>query len=353
MVEGFLFLSFRQPTTGMKLVHTCSTANPSYLEIDKETKNLYAVNELKEYEGKPSSSVSGFYIEPDLSLKQHSIEPTGGTDAAHLGIDERTGLLAVANFCDGSVSVYNLNGDGTFGPQTAFFQHCGSGVDPVRQKGPHAHGITFSPNGKFLLVPDLGSDEIYVYKILKADHGYSLSLNHKVGCALGAGPRHAAFHPDGTTLYIINELNSTVSVYKFAPDTAECVLLQTISTLPADHVFSTCSALKVHPNGRFVYASNRGEDSITVFAVNSDKTLRMVGWQGTYGKTPRDFDISPDGRLLVAANQDSSSIAVFSIDAENGTLKLAGLNENIQTVTCVKLVEVRDPAKTDEGEFHE
>lgn len=347
--SGISVFAFSPADGCMELLHTCDTPNPSYLEIDSKTKHLYAVNELKEYADKPSSSVSGFSIEPDFSLRRHSIEPTGGTDAAHLGLEEKSGMLAVANFCSGSVCAYHLNQDGTFGPQTGFFQHTGSSVDPVRQKSPHAHAITFSPDGRFLLVPDLGCDEIYVYKVRECGAETSLSLDHKICCAPGAGPRHAVFHPDGTALYNINELNSTVGVYKYMPDTAECVLLQTISTIPENHVPSTCSALKVHPNGKFVYASNRGEDSIAVFAVGSDKTLRLLEWQKTRGRTPRDFDISPDGRFLVAANQDSSSIAVFSIDAEKGTMQFVRLNENLRTITCVKFVAEKE-ATTPDGD---
>jgi 6-phosphogluconolactonase len=248
--------------------------------------------------------------------------------------------VLAANYSSGSVCVLPIGDDGALGDPTDFIQHAGAGVDPARQAGPHAHCTVFDHAGRYLLVADLGLDQVAVYQY-DADRG-KLAARQELWAAAtpGAGPRHLAFHPRSEVVYVLNELDSTIAVYRHDGVSGELSALQTAPLLPATFGGeNTGAAVQVSPSGKFLYASNRGDDSIAVFAIDEqDGTLTPVEHVPTQGRTPRDFAISPDGRYLIAANQDSNSLVTFKIDAQGGQLLPTGYAAEVPAPACVKVI---------------
>jgi len=239
------------------------------------------------------------------------------------------------------VAVLPIGADGRLAEASAFVQHSGSSVD-ARQRGPHAHSINLSSDNRFALAADLGLDQLLVYRF-DPEHG-SLAANDPPYAKLnpGAGPRHFAFHPGGRYLYAINELQSTVTAFAFDPARGALKEMQTVSTLPKDfRGKNTTAEVQVHPSGKFLYGSNRGHDSIAVFAIDSRRgTLTPVEQVSTQGQTPRNFRIDPTGSYLLAANQDSHSVVVFRIDPKSGRLTPTGQRVEIFFPVCVKFLAV-------------
>jgi 6-phosphogluconolactonase len=269
-------------------------------------------------------------------------EASVGSGPAHLVVDKTGSSVLVANYGGGSVAVLPIGSDGNLGKASAFVQHTGSSIDPKRQKEPHAHSITVDPANRFAYAADLGVDKVLIYRF-DAKRG-ALVANDPPFASVrpGAGPRHFAFHPQRRFAYVINEMALTITA--FAHDTSRGALaeLQTVSTLPPDHAtqagYSTAD-VQVHPSGRFLYGSNRGHDSIVVFAIDQ-KTgrLALIEHESTQGSTPRAFGIDPSGRYLLAANQRSDSVVVFRIDQQTGSLTPAGHTIRIGSPVCVKFV---------------
>ena len=317
------------------------TTNPSFLTVHPSRRFLYAVNEIANYEGQKSGAVSAFALDPRTGkltfLNQVS---SRGADPCYLVVDKTGKHVLVANYSGGSVAAFPLRADGRLGEASALVQHAGGSVNPERQQGPHAHSINLSPDNRFVIAADLGLDQLLVYRFdstkgsLAADSPAFAKVNP------GAGPRHFAFHPSARFAYVINEMQSTVSA--FAYDAAGGVLhaLQTISTLPKDFAGKNDTAeVQVHPTGKFLYGSNRGHDSIAVFAIDAEKgTLTPVEYVATRGKTPRNFGIDPTGSFLFAANQDSDNIVVFRINPDSGRLTPTGQVVEVPSPVCVKFV---------------
>jgi len=323
------------------------TTNPSFLAVHPNYRFLYAVNETGNYQGQKSGAVSAFAIDRATGkLKLLNEVASKGADPAYITVDRSGKYVLVANYTGGSVAVFPVLEDGRLGEASAFIQHTGHGADPERQEGPHAHSIDLSPDNRFAIVDDLGLDETLVYKFDSAKG--SLSLNDpQVYTTLakadpGAGPRHFAFNPNGKFAYVVNEIQSTVSVFSY--DGAAGVLrrLQTISTYPKDFSGHNDDAeIEVLPSGKFLYASNRGHDSIAVFAIDPQKgTLTLIEYASTKGKTPRSFEIAPGGSLLFAANEKSNNIVVFSIDNKTGRLTPTGQVLDVSEPVCVKFVPI-------------
>jgi 6-phosphogluconolactonase len=249
----------------------------------------------------------------------------------------------VANFSSGSVCVLPVRDDGSLGAACDFVQHLGAGIDPVRQNGPHAHSVTLDRANRFAFVPDLGLDKLLIYKF-DAQRGM-LEPNGVPWIKLkpGAGPRHLALHPGGRFGYLVNELNRTVAVLGCDRKTGAMQELQVITTLPEGFGgANTCADIHVAPSGRFVYASNRGHDSIAIFRVDQRTgRLTCIDHAATQGRTPRNFCLDPTGSFLLVANQDSDTIVTFRIDARSGMLETTGHVAPVPTPVCVK---VRAPA---------
>ncbi len=324
-------------------VTTC-VANPSYLAFDATRRFLYAVNELKSHQDRPGGTVSAFAVDAATGeLVLLNRQPTHGTDPCHVVVDRQRRHVFVANFMSGSVCVLPVRDDGSLGEACDFVQHLGAGIDPARQTGPHAHSVTLDATNRFALVPDLGLDKLMIYRF-DAKRGM-LEPNGVPWLKMkpGAGPRHVALHPGGRFAYLINELDSTVAALAYDPKTGAMRELQVAATLPEGFDGQSSGAdIYVSPSGRFVYASNRGHDSIAIFRIDARTgRLTTVGHEATQGRTPRSFCIDPTGRFLLVANQDSDAVVTFRIDARSGELHPTGHAAQVPTPVCVK---IRAPA---------
>jgi 6-phosphogluconolactonase len=319
------------------------TINPSFLAVHPNHRFLYAVNEVGKYKGQSSGAVSAFAIDRVTGkLTLLNEVPSRGADPCYITLDKTGKHVLVANYTGGSVAVFPVLDDGRLGEASAFVKHQGHGTNPERQEGPHAHSIDLSPDNRFALVDDLGLDQVIAYRFDSATG--SLTPNEPVFAKVnpGAGPRHFALHPNGKFAYVINEMQSTVTVFAYDAAGGRLRLLHTISTLPKGFTGQNDDAeVQVHPSGKFLYASNRGHDSITAFAIDPTKgTLTPVESFSTRGKTPRSFEIDPTGSLLFAANQKSNNIVVFRIDGGTGRLTPTGQVLEVESPVCVKFVVI-------------
>ena len=320
-----------------------TTTNPSFLAVHPNHHFLYAVNEISNYKGQKSGAVSAFAIDRSTGkLTLLNLVASKGGDPCYISLDKTGKYVLVANYAGGSVTVFPVLEDGRLGEASAFVQHSGHGTNPQRQEGPHAHSIDLSPDNRFAIVDDLGLDETLVYKF-DSEKG-SLKSNEPpfAEAASGAGPRHLTFHPNGKSAYVINEMRSEVSVFHYDAATGKLQPLQAISSLPkgfAGH--SEAAEIKVHPSGRFLYASNRGHDSIAVFAIDkTNGTLKPIEYISTKGQSPRHFEIAPSGQLLFAANEKSDSIFVFRINPQTGRLTPTGKELEVSQPVCLVFVPI-------------
>ena len=311
--------------------------DPSFLSIHPGGKYLYAVTETDDFDRDGSGSVSSFAIDPDSGKlrKMNEVSSRGGWPC-HLNVDTSGRMLIVANYKDGSVASFAVNPDGTLGTASSFFQHEGSSVH-ARQEQPHAHSADFSADGRFAFFSDLGLDQVKIYR---ADPSTASLTPHEpphVTVEAGSGPRHFALHPSSRYAYGLNELSSTVTVFGYVPKNGTLEVLQTISTLPAAFDGENYPAeIQVHPSGRFVYASNRGHDSIAVFTVEeTGGQLRAIAQVPTNGSWPRNFAIDPSGSYLLTANQESDNITVFRIHPTTGSLEPTGNDLSVDAPVCI------------------
>jgi 6-phosphogluconolactonase len=320
------------------------TSNPSFLAIHPNHRFLYAVNENNNFNGQPGGSVSAFEIDSATGqLKALNQVPTVGGGPCHVAVDKTGKWLFVANYGGGSIAAYKIYGDGSLGKAAPFVQHSGSSVNPQRQRKPFAHSTNPSPDGHFVLVADLGLDQVLSYKVDKAK-GMSSTPDEVTKIESGSGPRHLAYSRNGKFAYLCSEMAATVTAMAYNPKTGGLKVVQTISMLPKDFNGTKGAAeIAMHPNGRFLYASNRGSsDTIAIFAVDSSKgTLTEVDRVPTGGKNPRNFAIDPTGNYLLAANQDSAGVVVFKIDGKTGKLTPTGDKLDALFPVCVTFLPVK------------
>jgi 6-phosphogluconolactonase len=298
---------------------------------------MYAVNEVGDFKGSKAGSVTSFTVDAASgALTALGVESTGGAAPCHVQCDRTGRFVAVANYSGGNFAIFPVGSDGRLGASTALLGGSGSGPNKARQEGPHAHQVVFDPTNQYLLEADLGLDQILIYRFDQAAGRLTPNDPPSARLTPGSGPRHLTFHPNGRFVFAINELSSTIT--SFAWDQAKGALrsLATQPTLPAGHTGENSTAeIVVHPNGRFLYGSNRGDDSIVVFAIAPDGTLALVEHESTRGKTPRNFTIDPTGRWLIAANQGSGTLAVFSVDQKTGALSPTGPLASVAAPVCV------------------
>jgi 6-phosphogluconolactonase len=326
------------------LALAAETINPSFLTLHPNGKFLYAANETPNYEGKAGGSLTGYAIEPSTGkLTLLNTVSSRGAGPCYVAVDKSGKSLLAANYGGGSVVAVPVRDDGRLGEASAFVQHTGSSVNPKRQQAPHAHSINLSRDNRFAVAADLGLDQLLVYAFDPVKG--SLVPNDPAFAKLnpGAGPRHFAFHPDGRYGYVINELQSTVTALAYEASRGVFKEIQTITTLPENFQGNNSTAeVQVHPTGKFLYGSNRGHDSIAVFAIDSNKgTLTSIEQVSTQGKTPRNFGIDPTGSYLLAANQNSNNIVVFAIDPKTGRLTPTGQVLEVGSPVCVKFLAVK------------
>jgi len=313
--------------------------SPSFLALHPSKPLLYAISETAKFQDKPGGGVTAFKIEKNGTLTKLNEQGSGGSGPCFVSIDKTGSRAFVANYGSGSIASFPLESNGRLKPAASTIQHEGSSVNPTRQKGPHAHSINPDPSNTFAVAADLGLDKVFVYRVDPKAGTLVPNDPPSVSAAPGSGPRHLAFHPNGRYAYVADEMTSSVTGYSWDATRGVLTEFQTISMLPAEGFSGTNSAaeIQVHPSGQFVYASNRGHDSIVIYAVDQQSgRLTLVGHQPTGGKTPRNFGIDPTGSYLLAANQASDSVVAFKIDKASGKLTATGATAHIAAPVCVR-----------------
>jgi 6-phosphogluconolactonase len=311
------------------------TAAPSYIAIHPDGRYLYAANEVKD------GAVSAFAIDGGklTPLNSSSVKSSG---PCYIAIDKAGHWLITANYSGGSITVLPIESGGRLGEATEFIQHKGSGPNRDRQTGPHPHWVGFIPKSNLVLVTDLGIDTVAIYNFDPKKGTLTVGNPAFMTIPPGSGPRHAVMHPSGKFLYVNTELTSFITEYFFEAELKRFTAINTVSALPEGFKGeSTGAEIAVHPTGKFLYASNRGDDSIAVFSVTDMKrgTLKLEQHIPSGGKMPRQFEIDPTGHWLLVGNQNSDNIAVFSIDLSNGKLTTAGVVPGVVKPTCVKFAK--------------
>jgi 6-phosphogluconolactonase len=315
------------------------TDNPSFLTMGSDKRYLYAVNEFYKSEG-PNGFVSAFAIDPVTKhLSYLNQQSTDGTAPCYICIEPQGRYCLVANYETGNLCVLPVRKDGRLEEATDSRQFSGSGPNPERQEGPHAHMVMPSPDSSYILAIDLGTDRLMTFRLDIERGTLSAAAVPWTQLPPGTGPRHLAFHPHRPYAYVISELQSTVTVCRYLEQQGTFEALQTISTLPDDFTGQNLGGeITIAPSGRFVYASNRGHDSLVIYAANQETgQLSLVGHESTQGKSPRAFNIDPSGALLLVANQDTDTVVTFWIDQDSGKLQATGHVVAVPTPVCLQL----------------
>lgn len=320
------------------------TDNPSFIAIDSAGRFLYAVNELDSFQNKAAGAISVFEINKESGkLKLLQQISSLGAAPAHLSVDKSGRFLLIANYNGGNAAVFPIGSNGQLGEHTALIQDSGSSVNPDRQTAPHAHFIQVTNDNNFVLTADLGIDKILINRfdaitgtLTPADSGFAK-------LEPGSGPRHIAFGPSGKFVYVLNELKSTITVFAFDAETGKMQTKQTLSSLPEDFNGNNSAAeIAVDAKGKYLYASNRGDNSIGQFSIDpNDGSLLPVDWISSGGKAPRHFEIDPTGQWLFAANQDSGNIALFRISQDNGRLNLISDTTKLVAPVCIRFLSLK------------
>ena len=340
--EG-IYVYRMDPETGRLTFDSVATnvVRPSFLALHPTSRYLYAVNEIADQSG----GVTAFAIDPRSGrLTFLNQQPSQGAASCHLTVDSTGRFVMTASFGSGNLALLPIAADGRLLPATQVIQHLGAHETPESHTAARAHMITQDPSHRFVLVPDLGLDQLFIYQFDAATGTLRPHIPPHVSVQAGAGPRHLDFHPSGRYAYLINELDATINVYAYEPTAGHFDILQTVSTLPEGYDGQRwCADIHVAPSGRFMYGSNRGHDSLVVFAIDHDTgRLTLVGHTPTGGKTPRNFGLDPRGRFLIVANQDSDNLVVFAIDPETGQLSPTGEGVEVPAPVCVKFLIPRE-----------
>jgi len=313
-------------------------ANPFYLAAAPNHKYLYSIH-AKQFGGKEAEQVAAYEIVGKGELKLLNRQSARGSAACYLDVDATGKTVLVANYTTGNVGAIPIKEDGSLGEGTSFIQHTGSSVDPARQKEPHAHCFVISPDNRFAFAADLGLDQVLSYRLDAAKATLTPNDPPFARTPPGAGPRHLTFHPNGKHVYVINEISNSVTLFDYDAENGKLIDRQTISTLPKDFTGkSYCADLKITPDGRFLYGTNRGHDSIAVYRLADDGRMTMLGTEPSLGKGPQNLAITEDGKLLLCANMPGSNVAVFRINPETGGLTSAGDPIAMPSPSCILLM---------------
>ncbi|WP_164891069.1 lactonase family protein [Botryobacter ruber] len=321
--------------------------NPSYLTLDQQQRFLYAVNEVGEYKGRKGGAVSAFTVDPRTGeLVFLNRQASSGGSLCHISLDKTGKTVLVASYGDGSVTAFPVLADGQLGNYTDTEQHEGTGPNKARQEGPHAHYIHPDPANRFAFAVDLGTDNIMGYR-LQPEQARLTPNEPPVAFAAkpGAGPRHMVFHPNGRYAYVINELNSTMTTLAYDSCKGTFSEIQTSTTIPAGFTENNqCAAVKVSADGKFLYGSNRGHNSIVVFAIDENTgRLTLVEHEPTNGNWPRDFTLDLTGTVLLVANERSGNIVTYHIDKATGKLAPTGHEVEVSKPSCLQVVPDKQP----------
>lgn len=322
-----IFLYRLNPATGAltQVSALPGGAKPTYLTMDAQRQHLYAVSETEDFRGAKSGAVSAFAVNQQTGgLTLLNQEPSQGGSPCYVSLDQTGKAVLVANYGGGNVSLLPVAADGRVAAPTATGQHQGGGPHP-NQTSPHAHCILPDPANRYAFAVDLGTDQVVGYRLEAAQGKLTNQPEPAFAARPGAGPRHLTFHPNGQLAYLINELNSTVTALAYDAATGRFRELQTLSTLPAGfNGKNSCADIHVSPDGKFLYASNRGHNSIAVFTIASSGNLTPIQHESTQGETPRNFTLDPAGRLLLVGNQNSNNVFTYFVDQKSGKLRPTG-----------------------------
>lgn len=323
--KGIYVFRMNPSNGGLTLLQIAEIPNPSYLALDPPLGHLYSVNEMT------AGAVSAYVINQanGMLTPLNTLVPTNGQDTTHLSVQPSGQYLFAASYTSGNFQVFRILPDGSIGAMTDNFQSVGNGTgpNPARQEGPHAHQIITDLDGNHVFGVDLGADKVNLWNLDQGAGTLNPNTVPFAGIASGSGPRHMAFHPDRQHAYVLSELASSVTAFDYDPVRAAFIWQQTISTLPPDFTgTNTTAEIRIHPSGRFLYNTNRGHNSVTMFEIEPDTgELEVIGWESTRGEWPRGMNIDPSGTFLYAANQNTDNIAVFRIQLANGRLKFSTL----------------------------
>jgi 6-phosphogluconolactonase len=308
----------------LRQVQVVELDNPSWVTTDAQGLHVYATSEVDTWQGQPNSGgITAFSIDPGTGrLEQINQQPTMGAIPAHSTVDPSGKYVLVANYTGANFVVFPIEPNGGLGSPTQIVPLTGNGPDPDRQTAPFAHQIQFDPGGQWAFGNDLGTDHVWVWSFDTAMGQLTPNRVPAVQVASGSGPRHSAFHPSGKFMYVISEMVSSVTAYKYDPIKGTAIWMQTLSTLPTDFTgMSSCAELVMHPTGRWIYGSNRGHNSIVGYRIDpTSGMLTVIDWWSTQGQIPRGFTVDPSGTLLLAGNQNSDTVVPFRIDRSSGSL---------------------------------
>jgi 6-phosphogluconolactonase len=334
--EGIYTYELDPLTGGLTRLNSVKSNNPSFLVVNPG-RFLYAVNEVSEMDGKRTGAVSSFAIGSEGQLTFINQQASEGADPCHLSIDRKRKALLVANYTGGNVSVLPIQRDGSLGSASDVEQHEGTGPRE-QQKGPHAHCIKLDRANRYAFAADLGSDKVMIYRFNSVTAKLEPAQQPFAALHPGAGPRHLTLHPNGRYLYVINELDSSITTFRYNPVKGALTAFESVSTLPRDFSgTSYCADIHVSRSGRFLYGSNRGHNSIVVFAIDPRSgRLGLVEHVSTEGKWPRNFTIDPSGRFLLVANQHTDNVVTYHIDAQTGRLTPTGHVAEIPVPVCLQ-----------------
>lgn len=338
--KGIYVYQFDAATGTAKWVsNTDSTANPSYLAIAPNEKYVYAVHETR---GDDGGKVSAFTFDKTTGkLAFINQQSTGGDDPCYVSVSKNNNWVVVANYSGGSATALAANNDGSLNPYAQLLQDSGSSANTKRQEKAHVHSAVFSPAQDYLFTPDLGIDKVMIYKFNQgSEKPLSPATPPYVAVTAGNGPRHFTFHPNQKFAYVIQELSGTVGAYRYSDGKLD--LLQDIATHPKGYKGDIGSAdIHLSPDGKFLYASNRGdENTITIFSVDAATgRLKLKGYQSVIGKTPRNFIIDPTGNYLLAANQSTDNIVIFKRNKHTGLLHPTGKQIKVSMPVCLQMLK--------------
>jgi 6-phosphogluconolactonase len=307
-------------------------ADPSFVITDRQRRFLYSVHA----DGTQATAYRIDQAGGRLTILNQ--QPTGGRNGVHLSIDATGRLLVAVNYASGTVALLPIADDGTLGPRADLATLSGTpGPNRTQQESSHPHHCPFDRTGRLVVVPDKGLDKIFVFRVDASKRALVPAARPDVASRAGAAPRHADFHPTLPYVYVINELDSTIAAYRFDAQSGALEPLQVHTTVPSRYTGNNTGAeIAVAPSGRFAYGSNRGHDSIAIFAIDqSTGLLTSIGWEPTQGKTPRFFTLDPAGAHLYAANQTSDTVVVFRIDQTSGKLTPTGETIAVRSPTTI------------------
>ena len=336
--EGIYVYKFNSTTGSFSPVSTAKADNPSFLAVSPDEKFVFAVNE----NGNDKGSIASYSFDKKTGqLVQVNKQPSGGDHPCYVNIDGSGKWVVSGNYTGGSLSVIPVMSDGKLLPATQVIEHEGQSVNKQRQEKAHVHATVFSPDYKYLFVPDLGIDKVMIYSFNQNSGRLDPSNVSFAQTEPGSGPRHLTFHPSGNYAYLMEELSGNVNVFSYHKQ-GKLTSIQTISAIPSDYKGSVGSAdIHVSPDGKFLYASNRGEsNTLAIFSIDQDGKLKLVGHQSTLGKTPRNFNFDPTGNFLLVANQEGNNIVIFKVDKKTGLLSPLPTQIEVPKPVCIKWASV-------------